>query len=156
MANGLNNEVKARKYILPWVFASIGSAALVFFLAPWLIPLKLSATAPQNGGEGDLFDIVREVRADVIRLQSELIQKQETAVFQIESVDVELSFVVKQDASVDVEGGATKLLVVGADSTYGTEQIQKIFVHMSLAEPGEPNIVIEGIPLDVDNAIPLD
>jgi hypothetical protein len=116
----------------------------------------MSATASKKGGESTLFEIIREVRANVILLQSELIRRQETAVFQVEYADVELSFVVKRDASVGVEGGVPKLLVVGADSGYGTEQVQKISVHMSLAEPGEPNIVIEGIPPDVTDAIQLE
>ncbi len=157
MLEGQNNQRKAQTYLLPWLMASVASAALVLFLAPWILPLSIRT--PTQGGSSsgmELFDVVRGVRADLIRLQAELIERQEAALFQIESVDVELSFVVKRDSSVDVEGGAAKLLVVSADSAFGTQQIQKVHVRMSLVDPGEPNIVIEGIPLDAEDATRLD
>lgn len=149
-------EGRTKSSVIVWAVLSLLAVAALLTLAPKFLHLTITGLPSQARNEIGLFDIVREVRGEIIALQTEMIRNEETPIFQMKTVDVELSFVVNQGASVDVEGGAPKLLIVGADSSYTTEKVQKIHVHMSLVDPGTPDIIIEGIPEDATDAVRLD
>jgi hypothetical protein len=132
------------------------SAVLVLAAAPYLLPLTMPDIKPGpaavRGGARDgvpgfgLQDVIQGVRRDLMAAQTRLIQERELPMFQVESFDIELSFIVKQSTAVDAKAGAPEFIVVSGRTDLGQEQVQKIQLHLSVPKPPEPDVRIHQTP----------
>lgn len=133
-----------------WALMVIITAFLSVLMNRYFIPSNIGFITHTNSEKNATYQtnyseeygikqIINAVRKEIIAAQDEIIQKNEAALFQMETFDIELSFVVSHQSaanlSVDVP---PKFLVIGADTDYKKEQVQKIVLHFSVLKPTEP------------------
>ncbi len=128
-----------------WVVMVIVTAAVVVLVGPYLLPRAVNwlgsidtETEKNVGGapsEYGIQEIVSAVRAELIATQDALVASEEKAMFQVDTFDIELSFVVKRGATASINTKTPQFLVVGADTEYKKEQIQKIHLHFQIDKP---------------------
>jgi len=145
-----------------WTAMVIATAIAVILIGHFFLPRAIELIEPPrsikgnvSGGETYQYgikEIIRAVRAELVATQDTLVANEEEALFQVETFDIELSFVVAQGAKASANVDAPQFLVVGADTEYKKEQIQKIRLHLSVDKPPPitPDIVDE--VLDQDEA----
>jgi hypothetical protein len=132
--------VKASLWLL-MVFAAAATVILIgHFFLPYTMQL-INPTVKENyiaGNENQQYkiqEIIKAVRSELIAAQSSLIANEEDPMFQAETFDLELSFVVARGVKANTKVETPIFLVVGADTDYKEEQIQKIRLHWSVVEP---------------------
>lgn len=140
----LSHAKRYRAKVASWLVMVFATAATVVLIGHFLLPHTMELIKPSvkeirsAGDENQQYgiqEIISAVRSELIATQSSLIANEEDAMFQVETFDIELSFVVAQGVKVNATVEAPKFLVVGTDTDYKKEQIQKIRLHLSVDKP---------------------
>lgn len=89
----------------------------------------------------DIKDLITSVKSALAQIEQENITKNEAALFEVKDFDLELNFIVRKDekGSGRIE---TKVLTFGAEELYGSENVQKIKLHLTAIagkERGQPS-----------------
>jgi hypothetical protein len=130
--------VLAAPYLLRWVN-----------LAP-AVEDEVEADRPESLG---VRDAVRQVKRELQEADRERLDSGEPALFEVQSFDLELHFVVEQKSSAGV-GLEPKLILVNKSSEISAQTVQTIKIHMVAAAPetGEGSVRTES-PRDLGTPI---
>lgn len=100
-------------------------------------------------------DMVRQVKAELEAAEQERIERNEAALFLLESFDLEINFVLRNSSSRSV-GFSPQFLVVNENTNVSTEKVQKLRLHMRASPPrGSTSEAISGVPSDIGNVVEL-
>jgi hypothetical protein len=107
---------------------------------------RLGDEAPKEIGVGSLID---KVRMELHKAEELRKAQQSDALFQIETFDLEVNFVIKSSETGD-GGVKVEPVTIGGKSEIATEKIQKITLHMKAIGPQDyyENDVVESKTLE--------
>lgn len=146
-----------------WTAMVIATAIAVILIGHFFFPRAIELIEPPMSAKGNVSggetyqygikEIIRAVRKEIVATQDTLVANEEEALFQLETFDIELSFVVAQGAKASANVDVPQFLVVGADTEYKKEQIQKIMLHLRVVDPPPSSQEIVDEVLNKDEAI---
>jgi len=92
--------------------------------------------APANPATGQplgIQDLVREVKAELVGAEQEMRAKKEIALFQLQTFEMELKFVLRADSKT--KGGVrTELITAESEIQNGSERVQKLTLHWNASD----------------------
>src|SRR6266850_4746022 len=94
-----------------------------------LVPKHLSARQPLG-----IQDLVREVKTELIAAEREMREKKEISLFELESFEMELNFMVRADYNEKM-GAHTELVTAESEIQTGSEKVQKLTLHWKASNP---------------------
>lgn len=94
--------------------------------------LTLGADKVSDTRVYEISSIIRAVKAELTKAQRTMVASGEAAMFQVNTFDLELNFVIREATGSSIQGGAPQFLVVSETNEYSRERVQKIQLHMSI------------------------
>lgn len=117
-------------------------ASVILLLAFILFHKYWKSDPASNVTDGTLgvAELIEKVKSDLEKVDRQRIERDEAALFNVESFDLEINFVVKEGQSTSATG-EYKVLTVGGTSQVSSEKVQKIVLHLKTAEMGQEKTV---------------
>lgn len=104
------------------------------------------AVANRESEEFGIKRIVTQVRDELYQTSKATMEKYPDNLFELKSMELELSFVIKRSDKSSTEGNA-KLVAVGAETEFSKEKIQKIKLSMGAIQPKPQRVSPSRVPL---------
>jgi Trypsin-co-occurring domain 2 len=128
-----SNSLKIDDIVLGSVILLLG---FLLVLRHW----KVEQTSNSNNPKLGVADLIEQVKNDLESMDQKRIDKNEAPLFNVETFDLEINFVVRESQSGEVKG-EYQVVTVGGRSEFSAEKIQKIVLHLKTAEPGREGSV---------------
>jgi len=87
-----------------------------------------------------ITDLVRKVKKELAQLEDSMVNKKETAMFQLQNMEMEISFVVRQSVAGKVEG-KYELVTVEGSKEKSDERVQKLILKWDAIQPKTKTII---------------
>lgn len=142
----LQKDLKVKHLLLAAVVVAVIYLCYNFFWgnAPALVT---STVRCDTCGIG-ITDLVRKVKKELIQLEDSMTHKNESQMFRLKDMGMEISFVVRQTASGKV-GGSYEVLTVEGSHEVSNENVQKLTLHWETPPlVKDTSKVIVRVPLD--------
>lgn len=91
-----------------------------------------------------IMDLIRQIQSELIESQRQREQEGLSALFEVESLTVEAQFIAT-DSSKEKGGFDLKILTLGGESTYSSEQVHKITLTLKTTPHGEGDFGLGGL-----------
>ncbi|MCF6354012.1 MAG: hypothetical protein L3J26_02745 [Candidatus Polarisedimenticolaceae bacterium] len=153
---------KLKAASVKYIGAALLGAAVLFALSPYLsqhmgqLGKEKIRDLKINTQDYGISETVRAVKAELYDAQQKMAENREAALFQAESFDLELNFVVRGSGSTTVESSVPQFFVVGETSKYSAERIQKIKLHFTVLPDEKRSGKVQRPPADIQNGRPQD
>jgi hypothetical protein len=117
--------------------------ASVILLLAFLLFHRYWRSEPESSlsdGTLGVADLIEKVKSDLETVDRQRIERDEAPLFNVDSFDLEINFVVKEGQSTSAQG-EYKVLTVGGTSEVSSEKVQKIVLHLKAVEMGQERSV---------------
>jgi len=140
-----------QKITVKYMSIVIAVLALVFLLVRNLQHTRnfaKQAAYPCDSTGVGITDLVRKVKKELANLEDSMVKNNESAMFRLRDMQLEISFVVRYNNSVTM-GGSYELVSVEGEESGGNEHVQKLILHWvtDTAKTSSSNVV-SPTPLD--------
>ena len=103
----------------------------------------------------DIATVIRSVKSEIFKAQQMMVEASEPPLFQLEEFDLELNFVVRNQAKAGVQLKLPELFVLSDESSVAKERVQTIQLHFSVVKGKSFKSPVQPIPPDLDDVIKL-
>jgi len=109
---------------------------------------KNDSSPPCDSCGVGISDLVRKVKKELANLEDSMANNNESAMFQLRDLELEISFVVHHDASGKI-GGSYEVVTIEGTQGYSNEKVQKLILHWDAEKPKKQiSKLISNKPLD--------
>jgi hypothetical protein len=115
---------------------TLGLVILALVLVLIYNHLKVRIGAAETPHEAEIHEIIETVRAELKQADDERIKKNEPALFEVKTFDLEINFLAKS-AETQSGGLKTELVAISGGSEVSSERVQKITLHLTTIPPKE-------------------
>jgi hypothetical protein len=112
---------------------TIGVILYILSLFRGNTPLSINPASHCDTCKIGITDLVREVKSELLQLEDSMTHHNENEMFRLKTLEMEISFVVRQTASGKA-GGNYEVLTVEGSRENSDEKVQKLILHWDAEE----------------------